>query len=143
MPFLNSLNIAGSALTAQRYRMDLITQNHANIDTVRTSSGEPYKRKLAVFTEQKMNFDEILEGKKGNIGGGVKVTDVVESNAEFRKGYDPTNPEADETGYVTYSNVDSTEEQVDLLAAYNSYQANLTALNVIKAMAMKGLEIGQ
>ena len=98
MPFLNSLNIAGSALTAQRYRMDLITQNLANIDTVRTSSGEPYKRKLAVFTEQKMNFDEILEGKKGNIGGGVKVTDVVESNAEFRKVYDPTNPEADETG---------------------------------------------
>lgn len=139
MAFLSSLNISGSALTAQRYRMDLITQNLANIDTTRTSEGGPYKRQMAVFTEQKLDFDHVLTN---TVGGGVKVTEVIESDAEFRKVYDPTNPEADETGYVTYSNVDSTEEQVDLLAAYNSYQANLTALNVIKAMAMKGLEIG-
>lgn len=139
MAFLSSLNISGSALTAQRYRMDLIMQNMANIDTTRTSDGTPYRRKMAVFTEQPLSFEEVL---KGTNTGGVKVTEVVESEAEFRRVYDPTNPEADETGYVTYSNVDSTEEQVDLIAAYQSYQANITALSVIKAMAMKGLEIG-
>ena len=138
MSFLSSLNISGSALTAQRYRMDLITQNLANVDTTKTSDGGPYKRQLAVFTEQKLTFDKVLQ----NVGGGVKVTSVVESNAAFRTVYDPTNPEADENGYVTYSNVDTTEEQVDLIAASNSYQANLTALNVIKQMAMRGLEIG-
>lgn len=143
MSFLSSLNISGSALTAQRYRMDLITQNLANIDTTKTSDGGPYKRKLAVFTEQSLNFDEILKGTTAGVGGGVKVTEVIESDAEFRMVYDPTNPEADEAGYVTYSNVDSTEEQVDLIAAQTSYQANITALSVIKAMAMKGLEIGQ
>ncbi len=140
MSFLSSLNISASALTAERYRMDLITQNLANIDTTKTSSGGPYKRQLAVFTEQKLNFDDVLTN---TVGGGVKVTNVMESNAAHRVVYDPTNPEADENGYVTYSNVDSTEEQVDLLAAYNSYQANLTALNVIKEMAMRGLNIGQ
>jgi flagellar basal-body rod protein FlgC len=138
MGFCNSLNIVGSALTAERFRTDIITQNIANEKTTMTESGEPYRRQQVVLQERAMTFRDELSNAQG---GGVRVAEVVESEREFTKVYDPTNPLADENGYVTYSNVDTTEEMIDLMAASNAYQANLTALSVVKSMITKTLEM--
>ena len=110
MGFCNSLNIVGSALTAERFRTDIITQNIANEKTTMTENGEPYRRQQVVLQERAMTFKDELSNAQG---GGVRIAEVVESEREFTKVYDPTNPLADEEGYVTYSNVDTTEEMID------------------------------
>lgn len=144
MSFLNSLNITGSALTAERFRSDIILQNIANAQTTRTESGDPYRRKQVVFQERGLNFEESLDKElKGYGRGGVRVKEVIESEDPFVPVYDPTHPDANEDGYVMMPNVNNTEEQVDLLAASRAYEANVAALSVVKAMAMKGLEIGR
>lgn len=141
MSFCSSLDIVGSALTAERFRTDIITQNIANANTTVTSSGEPYRRQQVTFEEIPLAFSEELS--KAKSGGGVRVSNVTKSAADFRLIYDPTNPEANADGYVQSSNVDTTEEQIDLLAASNAYEANLTALSVVKAMINRTIEMGQ
>ena len=140
MSFAASLDIVGSALTAERFRTDIITQNIANEHTTKTSSGDPYRRQMVVFEEIPLSFSEELD--KAKSGGGVRITNIIKSEAEFKLIYDPTNPEANEEGYVRSSNVDTTEEQIDLLAASNAYEANLTSLSVVKAMINKTIEMG-
>lgn len=140
MVFLNSINIIGSALTAERFRSDIILQNIANQNTTRTESGEPYRRKQVIFQEREQSFSDAL---KKVTGGGVRVTEVVESQEDFKPVYDPDHPDADEDGYVYYPNVNNTEEQVDLMDASRVYEANVSALSVVKAMASKALEIGK
>ncbi len=140
MAFLNSLNTIGSALTAERFRSDIILQNLANQNTTRTASGEPYRRKQVIFQERTQTFNEALNQVRG---GGVRVTRVAESQEDFKPVYDPDHPDADEDGYVYYPNVNNTEEQVDLLEVSRVYEANMSALSVIKAMATKALEIGR
>lgn len=144
MGFFNTLDITGSALTAERYRMDIILQNIANQNTTRTASGDPYRRKQVVFTERALSFDQVLTSEQAKLQqGGVHITEIVESDRDFTPVYDPSHPDANEDGYVMYPNVNRTEEQIDLMAASNAYNANLTALEVIKAMATKTLEIGK
>jgi flagellar basal-body rod protein FlgC len=139
MGFLSSLDITGSALTAERFRSDIILQNIANVDTTETEAGGPYRRKQLVFSETPMSFRDELD----KVSGGVQVSKVVESDKDFQPVYDPTNPNADENGYVLHSNVDTTEEMVDLMAASNAYSVNLTALSVTKAMIDKTLKLGE
>lgn len=141
--FLNSLNITGSALTAERFRMDIISQNLANIDTTMTEDGTPYRRKQVVFEERPMDFKAALSSERHKLGGGVKITEVVESQEDFIPVYDPDHPHADENGYVMKPNVDRAEETVDLMAASTAYNANITALNIVKTMTMKALELGK
>ncbi len=142
--FLNSLNITGSALTAGRFRIDIISQNIANISTTRTANGEPYRRKQVVYEERGLDFKRALAEENYKLGlGGVRVTQVVESDKPFVPVYNPAHPHADENGYVMMPNVNSAEEQVDLMAATRAYEANITALNVVKAMALKALDIGR
>ncbi len=140
MAFLNSVNTIGSALTAERFRTNIILQNIANQNTTRTADGEPYRRKQVIFQERTQTFDEVLQTVKG---GGVRVTEVVESQEDFRPVYEPEHPDADEDGYVYYPNVNNTEEQIDLMEASRVYEANVSALSVVKAMATKALEIGR
>lgn len=140
MSFCSSLDIVGSALTAERFRTDIITQNIANAQTTETSSGEPYRSQKVVLEEIPLAFSEELDRAKS--GGGVRVSTVTKSDADFKLIYDPTNPDANAEGYVQSSNVDTTEEQVDLLAASNAYEANLTALSVVKAMISRTIEMG-
>ncbi|NLK71229.1 MAG: flagellar basal body rod protein FlgC [Clostridiales bacterium] len=140
MAFMNSLNIIGSALTAERFRTDIISQNLANQNTTRTANGEPYRRKQVIFQEREMNFSNSLEKA---IGGGVRVVEVVESQEDFVPVYDPDHPDADEDGYVLYPNVNNAEEQIDLMAASRVYESQIAALSVVKAMASKALEIGK
>ena len=144
MSFMKSMDIVGSALTAERFRMDTILQNIANSNTTRTPEGEPYRRKQVVFQELAIDFQSALADASNRIErGGVRVTEVVESQRDFTPVYDPSHPDANEDGYVMYPNVNLTEERVDLMAASNAYDANLTALAVVKSLALKALEIGK
>nr|WP_302819965.1 flagellar basal body rod protein FlgC [Ruthenibacterium lactatiformans] len=144
MSFLNSMNIVGSAMTAERFRMDVALQNMANANTTRTASGEPYRRKQVVFEERDARFSDALKNEAARVnGGGVRVKQVVESERDFIPVYDPSHPDANAEGYVMMPNVNTTEERIDLMAASNAYNANLTALSVVKSLALKALEIGK
>ncbi|SMC35355.1 flagellar basal body rod protein FlgC [Papillibacter cinnamivorans] len=144
MGFLSSLDISASGLTAQRLRMDVISENIANIDTTRTDSGEPYRRKYIVLSEKNKPFSSYLEnGEAGTSAGGVYVSRVGEDQSDFTLKYDPNNVDADENGYVKMPNVDLSTEMVDMMSAYRSYEANVTAFNASKDMAVKALEIGE
>lgn len=147
MAFLNSLNIGGSALSAQRLRMDIIAQNLANSQTTRTESGEPYRRQQVVFAERD-SFSNVLASKIANKRSklalsGVVVAEVVEDESPLKPVYDPTHVDADENGYVYLPNVDTAKEQIDLMAATRSYDANRTVVNAVKSMAIKALQIGK
>lgn len=152
MAFLSSLDIVGSALTAERYRADITLQNIANARTTRTPAGGPYRRKQVIFEERPLtaSFREtfrVAQSKfipgAGQKAGGVIVRETVDSENTLQPVYDPSHPDADGDGYVWYPNVDTTEEMVDLMAASNAYEANLTALTVVKAMISKTLDMGR
>jgi len=142
---MNGMNISASGMTAQRLRMDIISQNIANVNTTRDEHGNVYKRKAVVFAEKNVTpFGEVLMKTAGNVGNGVKVTRIVQDNhADMRKVYDPSHPDADDDGYVTYPNVNTVQEMTDLIDATRSYEANVTAFNAAKNIALKGLEIGK
>lgn len=141
MAFLDSLNISGSALTAQKLRMDIVSQNISNANTTRTEDGGPYRRKLVVFREGGESFSDIM----GRYGGasGVEVSAIVEDPGDLKPVYNPGHPDADENGYVMMPNVDTMEEMVDMISATRSYEASVTAFNAAKLMAAKALEIGR
>lgn len=140
----SSFNISASAMTAQRLRMDIISNNIANIDTTRTETGGPYRRQLPVFEERRSRpFSFFLNEKmKGNYDG-VQVSAVIEDQSPFKTIYNPTHPDADEDGYLAMPNVDIVTEMVDMIDASRAYEANVTALNSLKNMALKALEIGK
>lgn len=144
MAFLDSLNISGSGLTAQKYRMEIVAQNLANADTTRTEAGGPYRRKLVVLQEigSTGTFAQALRASSG-ASGGVRVQEVLDDTDDFKVEYDPTHPDANEDGYVQLPNVDTTQEMVDMMSASRLYEANVTAFNAMKAMATKALEIGK
>lgn len=142
--FLNSLNIPGSGLTAQRLRMDIISQNLANQDTTSTSTGEPYRRRTVQFEEATGDsFTGYLEGATGTMPAGVQVASVSEDTSDFKLSYDPTSPNANAEGYVEMPNVDTVTEMTDLMEATRSYSANVTAFNALKGMAVTSLDIGK
>lgn len=145
MAFLSSLDISGSALTAQRLRMDVVAENVANINTTRTANGEPYRRRYVIFQQKDgANFSEALnKSLAGSAGSGVRVTEIGEDTAEFKLDYNPTHPDADEFGYVRMPNVELAREMTDMMSATRSYEANITVLNSTKSMAMSALEIGK
>ena len=160
MSFLNSINISGSALTATRLRLDVIAENMANMSTTRTENGEPYRRKFVVFQERthdrnfrhcfnrSLRADNERSLRVGNerllrAGNGVRVIAIGHDMSEFKLDYNPNHPDADEEGFVRMPNVDVVQEMTDMMAAYRAYEANITALNVFKDMAVKTLEIGK
>ncbi|MCP2240055.1 flagellar basal body rod protein FlgC [Thermoanaerobacterium thermosaccharolyticum] len=148
MGFLNSIDISATGLTAERLRMDVISQNIANVDTTRISSGGPYRRKLVVLKEidNQNSFSDMLNTAKGTqaIGNGVEVVSIVDDNkTPLNRVYDPGNPDADNTGYVNYPNVNIVSEMVDMISATRAYEANVTAVNSAKSMIEKALEIGK
>ncbi|AFS78614.1 flagellar basal body rod protein FlgC [Gottschalkia acidurici 9a] len=146
MGMFSSLNISGTALTAERTRMDVITKNIANANTTRTSSGKPYRRQMPLFREiEGQSFSALLnkENEKLNDKKGVKITAIVEDRSPFKKVYNPGHPDSDKDGYVLMPNVDIVTEMVDMISASRAYEANMTAINSAKSMAMKALEIGR
>jgi flagellar basal-body rod protein FlgC len=131
MSFFGSMNISASGLSAQRLRMDVISENIANVDTTRTANGGPYLRKAALF-------QEILENARG-----VRVAEIATDNTPGQRVYEPGHPDADADGYVRMPNVNVTTEMVNMISASRSYEANITAMNSTKAMIAKTLEIGR
>lgn len=159
MSLFTSFDICASGMTAQQLRTDVISQNIANTNTTRTQDGTPYVRKAVVFTEKTLTHATAMRGanvngssfasvlrnvRGGRLGDGVKVTSVYEdTSTDMNMIYDPSHPDADENGYVTYPNVNVVQEMTDLIDASRSYEANISAFNASKAMANKGLSIGQ
>lgn len=152
MAFLSAMNITGSGLTAQQLRLDVISENITNMNTTRTEAGGTYRRKMTVFqaVDGRNDFRSALARARGKAAaagpgnrGGVIVSEIVEDESEFKLTYDPTHPDADEDGYVEYPNVDLIKEMTDAMAATQAYSANVTALNVLKSVVAKGLEIGK
>ncbi len=145
MSFMKSMDISASALTAQRMRMDVISENIANANTTRTANGGPYRRRIAVLSQNEGSvFSQYLnDARDAVLGNGVQVSAIVEDNSPFIMNYDPTNPDADANGYVAMPNVDIVTEMLDMMSATRSYEANVTALNATKNMAVKALEIGR
>ncbi|MCI9200852.1 MAG: flagellar basal body rod protein FlgC [Lachnospiraceae bacterium] len=147
MSIFSAFNINSSGLTAQRYRMDIISQNIANANTTRTADGTPYRRKVVTFAEKNSHtpFSRVLNSARDKYSGdGVKVDGVFEdTQTDMTMVYDPSHPDADENGYVMYPNVNIITEMTNMIDASRAYEANSTAFNATKAMAMKGLEIGK
>lgn len=152
MSFLSSFNISGSGMTAERFRLDVVAENIANIHTTRTPGGGPYRRKLTVFQEKTYanSFRGVLEtAMHGRLRAtdspalGVRVTQILEDQTELTPYYDPSHPDADENGYVMLPNVDLIKETVDAMSATRAYEANVTAFNALKTMAQKAMEVGQ
>lgn len=146
MGLFQSFDIAASGMTAQRFRMDTIAENIANVNTTRTEDGTPYRRKIVTFEEKTKSpsFKEVLEGTQTFSGNGVKVTKVSEdTETDFIMTYDPSHPDADENGYVSYPNVNTVTEMTNLIDSSRSYEANVTAFNSMKSMVQAGLQIGQ
>ncbi len=150
MSFFNGMNISASGMSAQRLRMDIISQNIANVETTRDENGNPYRRKTVVFAEREADrFGAVLAqtaaGKASDKqGNGVKVTAIVEDHVTaMKRVYNPSHPDADQDGYVTMPNVNTVTEMTNLISATRSYEANVTAFNATKNMLLKGLEVGK
>ncbi len=149
MAFLSSFDICASGMSAQRLRMDIAAENIVNIDTTRTEAGGPYRRKDVLFESYGENsFQEAMRSaSKGqgfnNRNAGVRVSAIIEDTREMKMVYNPDHPDADENGYVAMPNVDLLKETVDTMSATRSYEANVTALNAMKLMAQKALDIGK
>ncbi|HZH58147.1 MAG TPA: flagellar basal body rod protein FlgC [Metabacillus sp.] len=149
MSIFHSINTSGSALTAQRVRMDVISSNMANMDTTRgeyvNGEWQPYRRKMVVTQPQGSQFSSFLSKAMGSkvMSGGVKVTEITEDATPFELIYDPEHPDANNEGYVAMPNVDPLKEMVDLISSTRSYEANVTVMNASKGMLMKALEIGK
>ena len=146
MSLFQSFNINTSGLTAQRFRMDVISENVANVTTTRTEDGTPYTRKIVTFQETRTTpFSRVLENtREAYMGNGVKVSRVSEdTESEYIMKYEPSHPDADENGYVSYPNVNIITEMTNMIDASRSYEANLTAFETSKAIALKGLELGK
>ena len=164
---MSALNISASGMTAQRLRLDLISQNIANVNTTRDENGNVYRRQVAVFQEKKAGvgafssspfaasyssiptasstgaFRDILNVTSQSYGKGVMVSGIAEDHVtSMNKVYDPAHPDADEDGYVTYPNVNTVTEMTNLIDATRSYEANVTAFNATKNMLLRGLDVG-
>jgi flagellar basal-body rod protein FlgC len=147
MSFLDSMQISASGLTAQRLRLDVISSNLANINTTRTAEGGPYRREQAVFSPigNQYSFRDVVLGLVAPTSPtlGVRVSEIQQDNSEGRLVYDPEHPDADANGYVHYPNVNPVTEMTDLISAQRGYEANITAMNATKAMAMKAIDLAR
>ena len=147
MSVFKSFGVNASGMTSERFRMDIISQNVANANTTRTEEGTPYRRKIVTFQEKTpnpMKFSTIFKRARGmDVGDGVKTMGVYEDQSDLTMVYDPSHPDADENGYVMYPNVNIVTEMTNMIDAERAYQANATAFNASKAMAMKGLDIAR
>ena len=149
MSFWEALRIGSTGLTAQRLRLDLISNNIANAQTTRTENGGPYQRQDVIFQAEDGGssfLPSLVAARRNQLGtlnGGVKVAQVITDTETGSRVYDPTHPDADANGYVTYPNVNIVVEMTNMLSATRSYEANLATVEAAKRMALKALEIGR
>lgn len=160
---LKTFDISSQALSVQRAKMNAVAQNMANAETVETPEGGPYRRKQVTVTEnrEKASFTRELSRARGrltttqsgHIAGrgmsvtekdefsGVKYTEQTDPGANFKLIHDPSNPLADEDGFVKMPDIDVITEMVDMMAASRAYEANTTVVSTAKKMALDALDI--
>jgi flagellar basal-body rod protein FlgC len=147
MSFLNSLNVSVSGMTAQRQRVNTISENIANAETTRTAQGGPYRRREVVLAavSNDRTFDEELRAQERSTSNAteVKVVGVVQDERPPILRYEPGHPDANEDGYVEMPNVNIMEEMVNLMSANRSYDANAEAFNATKNMVQTALDLGR
>ncbi|HWB14999.1 MAG TPA: flagellar basal body rod protein FlgC [Vicinamibacterales bacterium] len=136
---LGAINASASALDAQRARMEVAVSNMANAESTRGPDGEPYRRREVVLQSTSTGgaFDNSVQAN------GVEVAAVVQDQSAFRRVYEPSHPDADADGFVSMPNVDVPEEMVDMLGAARAYQANLTAIGLIRDTLQKALDLAK
>jgi len=145
------IDAAASGLTAERLRMDVISNNIANVNSTRTVDGGPFKRKYVVFQPreaEKNSFSAMLEGamnkgSKNRAGDGVRAIGIGTDDSMGKLVYDPGHPDANADGYVELPNVDIVTEMVDMITASRAYEANVTTINAAKSMAQQALNISK
>jgi flagellar basal-body rod protein FlgC len=142
MPTLNTaVSVAASALSAERTRIEVAVSNIANAESTRGADGKPYRRRDVVLTTDTVqSFDAALGTASAT---GVKVAAIVEDKAPARRVFDPSHPDADKEGFVELPNVNPAVEMVDMVGASRAYQANLTAINLIRDLVSRSLELGK
>lgn len=140
-PLRAAVNAAASALNAERARIEVAVSNLANVESTRGPDGQVYRRRDVVLQSAPVDsFDQVLGRASAT---GVRVAAVVEDQATPRRRYEPSHPDADKDGYVALPNVDPATEMVDMVSAARAYQANLTAIGLIRDMVQKALELGR
>lgn len=140
MSLTRAVDIAASGLSAQRLRMELASANMANSETTRTPEGGPYRRKVAVFQAEPPLLPN-RQTKAGRAAGGVRVDTIVTDQAPPALRYQPGHPDADPQGYVSYPNVNATEEMVDLVSAARSYEAGLSVIKTMRQLLQATLNL--
>jgi flagellar basal-body rod protein FlgC len=141
MSLFRIFDVAGSAVSAQSQRLNVVASNLANVDTVAGPDGQPYKARQVVF--------QTVLAQAGGMGtartaqAGVRVSTIAEDPSPGRRVHDPRHPAADAEGYVTYSNVNAVEEMVNMMSASRSYQNNIEVMNTARSLLLKTLQIGQ
>lgn len=136
-----AMNASASALSAERTRIEVAISNMANAESTRSVNGEPYRRRDVVLQSDPAGG---FEGALGTAGAtGVRVAAIVTDQSDFRRRYEPSHPDADADGFVALPNVDQPQEMVDMLSAARAYQANLTAIGLIRDLVAKALELGK
>jgi flagellar basal-body rod protein FlgC len=136
-----AIKASASALDAERARLEVAVSNIANAESTRGADGKPYRRRDVVLASDTVETFDAALGKAGAVG--VQVSSIVEDQAPFRKRYEPSHPDADSEGYVSVPNVDVPEEMVDMVGAARAYQANITAINVIRDTVQRSLDLGK
>lgn len=143
MSLFSVLSVSASGMQAQRTRAELLVQNLANSETTRTPEGGPYRRRDAVFesTPVASPFSEVFQSQMGTGVEGVQVSQVVVDNQEPDKRYIPGHPDADATGYVSFPRINPAEDMADLVSASRGYSGNIAAMNAIKDMLHKSIDL--
>lgn len=149
MGLFMGIDASASGLTAERLRMDVISNNIANSNTTRTDRGGAYRRRFVVFeprTREPKSFEKALQqavGLSRQTGEGVRAVSIMEDTTQGPMVYDPSHPDANAEGYVEKPNVNIVNEMVDMITAQRAYEANSTAITAAKTMLTKTLEIGK
>jgi flagellar basal-body rod protein FlgC len=139
MDFFTALHVSSSGLSAERTRVNLASSNLANAETTRTAGGGPYRRLDPVF--QAVALETTPGGQAAPHA--VEVAQIVQDNGAGRRVYSPGHPDADGEGFVTFPDVNPVHEVVNLMSASRGYEANVTAIETLKQMAQRGLDISR
>ncbi|MBI2290698.1 MAG: flagellar basal body rod protein FlgC [Betaproteobacteria bacterium] len=134
MSLFNVFDIAGSAMTAQSQRLNVVASNLSNADSATSSTGQPYRARQVVFSTAQLNPHGV---------SGVRVAGVIDDPSPMKQVYEPKHPLANAEGYVTMPNVNVVEEMVNMISASRSYQTNVDMMNTAKTLLLKTLSIGQ
>jgi len=145
MGIFRAIDTSASGLTAERLRMDVISNNIANVNTTRTEKGGPFLREMLIFQARKPKGRWPFQDRKmpQEVGTGVRVVSIMQYQSPFKLVYDPSHPDADKDGYVRFPNINLVHEMVDMITATRAYEANVTSINASKDMVNAALAIGR